>query len=293
MNPSFEEYWQCPTQVANVEDCKHVFNPMCTDTKNVSCISTPDYFNACATVGSNANVPNTFQGYQQAYLGNGMIAFANVNFYREYVQLKLNTPMIANNVYPFSFYVNLSNKSRVTTNQIGVKFVADSIIYSQFLWQFMEPDWVSNTYITDTLNWTLLSGGYKAKGGEQWMIIGIFYPDTIFPTITINPSTTNISYYFVDNVEVQYPKLLIPNIFTPNNDGMNDVWVFSGNVAEVNIYNRWGNQVFTANENFNGWDGTTNNGKPCTDGIYYYVLITTDNETNKILTHKGSITLLR
>ncbi|PCJ25132.1 MAG: hypothetical protein COA97_08265, partial [Flavobacteriales bacterium] len=295
MNPSFEEYWQCPTQVANVEDCKHVFNPMCADTKNVSCISTPDYFNACATIGSNANVPTTFVGYQIAKDNDGYIGLTNKTFYREYVQIKLENRMISGNSYLFSFYANLSNNVRITTNQLGIKFVTDSIIYNQFLWQFMEPDWVSNTYITDTANWTLLQGKYVAKGDEQWMIIGNFYPDTIFPTIEVNLSSSFYECYFLlDYFQVEYNAILsIPNIFTPNNDGFNDIWKINGEVKEVSIYNRWGNQIFFSNQNFIGWNGNTKSGQPCNDGIYYYIVTTLSNEDNTLQTHKGSITLLR
>ncbi|MEZ4891120.1 MAG: hypothetical protein R2779_11415 [Crocinitomicaceae bacterium] len=158
MNPSFEEYYQCPTFSYNIEDCKYVFNPMCTNSQAVGCISTPDYFNACASVNSNQNVPYAFPGFQSARNGQAYIGFAGSTFFREYIQIQLSESLVQGNTYPFSFYANLSDYSNITTNQLGLKFVNDSVLYSQYLWQIMSPDWVSNEYITDTVDWQLLQG---------------------------------------------------------------------------------------------------------------------------------------
>lgn len=75
-----------------------------------------------------------------------------------------------------------------------------------------------------------------------------------------------------------YPDLEfnIPNVFTPNNDGVNDLLHFDlDNVArvEVRIYNRWGNLVglVTSSKKEDGWDGRhRETGQPVTDGVYFY-----------------------
>ncbi|MFZ6053407.1 T9SS type B sorting domain-containing protein [Halocola ammonii] len=73
------------------------------------------------------------------------------------------------------------------------------------------------------------------------------------------------------------PAYFLPNIFTPNNDGANDLFVpFPYRYVEsVNciIYNRWGNPVFkTTNPDIN-WNGVNQDtGEMCTDGTYYYVV---------------------
>jgi gliding motility-associated-like protein len=78
------------------------------------------------------------------------------------------------------------------------------------------------------------------------------------------------------------------NVFTPNNDGINDVWEVSGfhTRASVQIFNRWGKQVngaveMYAEESYK-WDGGN-----CSSGVYYYI-ITTPEET-----YKGFLNLLR
>lgn len=77
-----------------------------------------------------------------------------------------------------------------------------------------------------------------------------------------------------DEVTVSiYYVLIIPNIFTPNADGLNDVFYILGLPPEssLTIFNRWGNEMFTTEAYQNNW--TTD-----TDGVYYYVLTTPDEK---------------
>lgn len=87
----------------------------------------------------------------------------------------------------------------------------------------------------------------------------------------------------------------MPNSFTPNDDGENDiVWVRGWGIKdllEFKIYNRWGEQIFFSNDLKVGWDGTYN-GKPQNiDSYAYMVRIVTYNDV--ILSKKGTITLIR
>ena len=71
--------------------------------------------------------------------------------------------------------------------------------------------------------------------------------------------------------------LLIPNVFTPNNDGVNDVLTlnyFGDGVYEILIYDRWGAAIFSTRDKQVFWDGTTSSGEPAPEGVYYmYVRI--------------------
>ena len=69
--------------------------------------------------------------------------------------------------------------------------------------------------------------------------------------------------------------LIVPNVFTPNNDGWNDVFdVRTSDVSLFNleIYNRWGNVVFENSSPLISWDGTTNAGVEAAAGTYFYVI---------------------
>lgn len=65
------------------------------------------------------------------------------------------------------------------------------------------------------------------------------------------------------------------NVFTPNGDGINDVFSFNTQYmesADVSIFNRWGQLVFESNAPNSQWDGRTASGVVVTDGVYYYLI---------------------
>ncbi|MGB1317130.1 MAG: gliding motility-associated C-terminal domain-containing protein, partial [Flavobacteriales bacterium] len=69
--------------------------------------------------------------------------------------------------------------------------------------------------------------------------------------------------------------LIVPNVFTPNNDGWNDVFdVRTSDVGPFNleIYNRWGNVVFSNQSPLISWDGTTQAGVEAPAGTYFYTI---------------------
>ncbi len=89
---------------------------------------------------------------------------------------------------------------------------------------------------------------------------------------------------------------IIPNVFTPNGDGQNDVFEIGGvnpkcDSIEIKVYNRWGLLVFESKEIGNWWTGKDRN-KLFPDGIYYFTLKVTDYKGN-ISQRKGDITLVR
>lgn len=72
------------------------------------------------------------------------------------------------------------------------------------------------------------------------------------------------------------------NAFTPNGDGINDTWQIPGiqsfQSSEVNVYNKWGQQVHLNSPYSNdaGWDGTQN-GSDLPSGTYFYVIVVFNN----------------
>lgn len=81
-------------------------------------------------------------------------------------------------------------------------------------------------------------------------------------------SQSNACGEVVDTVEIKRMTQNIPNIITPNNDGLNEILIIEKNVnipISLNIINRWGGEVFNSTNYQNNWDA-----KGLSDGIYYY-----------------------
>jgi gliding motility-associated-like protein len=88
--------------------------------------------------------------------------------------------------------------------------------------------------------------------------------------------------------------LFVPNTFTPNNDGQNDVlYVYGNTVAKMKlrVYNQWGQFLYESLNIQNGWDGTYK-GQMQPNGVYVYYLEVEFNDGTKA-TKKGTITILR
>lgn len=136
---------------------------------------------------------------------------------------------------------------------------------------------------------------------------------SIYPGITVKPRETTTYNVFVSNqgkctatdqvtvnVICNGANVFIPNTFSPNNDGMNDVFYPRGtglfSIKTMRIFNRWGEMVyersnFNANDTQAGWNGTFK-GQLLNADVYVYIIdIKCDNNTT--LNYKGNITLIR
>ncbi|RAJ01678.1 gliding motility-associated-like protein [Chitinophaga skermanii] len=88
--------------------------------------------------------------------------------------------------------------------------------------------------------------------------------------------------------------VFVPNAFTPNNDGLNDILYVYGTTIQtmqLYIYNQWGQQVFESRDRSVGWDGTMS-GKVQPVGVYNYVL-KVQLQDGTIINKRGTITIIR
>jgi gliding motility-associated-like protein len=92
------------------------------------------------------------------------------------------------------------------------------------------------------------------------------------------------------------PSLTIPNVFSPNNDLLNE-YFYAKSVGikayKMEIYNRWGQLIFETNDaaEIKGWDGNYN-GTTCAEGVYYYHIYA-KGVNGKEFNYRGSVTLVR
>lgn len=90
------------------------------------------------------------------------------------------------------------------------------------------------------------------------------------------------------------PYIFLPNAFSPNNDGQNDVLYVRGEFIdqmELLIYNRLGEQVFRSTNKDIGWDGLTNGEENTPAAFGYYLMVTC--EGGGTLTEKGSVSIIK
>lgn len=101
-------------------------------------------------------------------------------------------------------------------------------------------------------------------------------------------------------IEYCPPSIYVPNTFTPNGDGVNDIWMPVGKsigTMELEVFDRWGGIIFTTTDPTRGWDGTFN-GQPLPNDVYvwrmsYRFLEDREGGLGNERQGQGHVTLLR
>jgi hypothetical protein len=164
---------------------------------------TPDILNECSPWP--INIPYNNGSFQYAHTGKGMADFAwDYSDNCEFLSVKLLNPLKAGGKYCVAFYINLENWAYMAIDRIGAYISIDSIYVSTFGYLHYIPQ-IENPagiIIKDTLNWTLISGEFIASGGEQYITIGCFRPDSMVQTELHDTIHGDITHYFLDDVSV-------------------------------------------------------------------------------------------
>ncbi len=145
---------------------------------------------------------------------------------------------------------------------------------NSYIWSYSET--VSTNTTTNAVH-SYSAGGAYSVTLTAININGCFDSDTY-------------SFYISDSSGIT-----LPNIFTPNGDGVNDIFkpIARGiSTMKVDIYSRWGNYMYGWNTPNGFWDGHTVSGEACVSGVYFYVIEATgfDNKSYKL---QSSLTLIR
>ena len=138
---------------------------------------------------------------------------------------------------------------------LSVQFTNTSTNATSYAWNFGN----GNTLAVSNTN-TVSSTYLTAQSYTVWLVASNgFCADSALTTIIVLPAGA--------------PEIVIPNVFTPNEDNSNDEWIIqTTNVAsiEIVILNRWGNVMAQITDLATGWNGKTTKGDDATDGTYFY-----------------------
>jgi gliding motility-associated-like protein len=152
-----------------------------------------------------------------------------------------------------------------------VTFTNTSTNATSFYWNFG-----NGNYSTDTSAYEQ----YNAQGKYVVYLIGsnaLGCADTAWDTIYVTQG------------------IYVPNVFTPNGDGQNDVFHVTASGLEtynIEIFNRWGQRVFTADSPNIDWSGRSTSGVEDSDGTYYYIIKASDFHNTQYNFH-GYLELIR
>jgi gliding motility-associated-like protein len=282
---------------------------------------TPDNFSIYLnSISPSQGVPSNVFGYQYAHTGNSYVGMGtiaadfsgNLLNWREYVQSKLKDSLLKDHCYQVIFYVSLADSNTLYCNDIGAYFSKDSFSYSNYNVLPFFPQ-ISNNITTNPLNsctgWTKVEGTFIAQGGESHITIGNFKNDnnSVFGNSICSGFRAG-AYHYLDDVwvipcdttaiiPIPENELSIPNVFTPNGDGINDVFAFkiNGTLTDFSVYNRWGNGIKNSTLNTNtyiSWDGHATSGEECSSGVYFYTLVYKDSKGDTIKKN-GYVMLIR
>jgi len=117
---------------------------------------------------------------------------------------------------------------------------------------------------------------------------------TVSLTATNNIGCTHTASQIISVFSL--PEVSAPNVFTPNGDGVNDVFELYNykNIAlfECTILNRWGNVLTTFDDITEYWDGNTKSGAPANEGVYFYKY-KAESKSGKTVSGHGFFHLVR
>lgn len=313
-NYSFEEKDSCGMGWRAIDLlCKDWFTPMkYLDTAynpyTPNNYGSSEYYNKCNI--PDFSVPNNLFGYQlaktgKAYAGFGLLVIHHPPNYpyhnkKEYIEVMLKSGLSQNRKYCVEFYYSIANwttESFYFPITIGA-LITDTLVKRKPSELYYFTDIHANAQIRqrlpnilDTLNWIKVSGTFTAKGGEKYLTIGNFdNTDTIYkPGIYVLIEDVKLWYCGADTSREAADTLIIPNVFTPNGDGYNDVFNYKNQQQwdfETQIYNRWGELLFSANNT--NWDGYYK-GKKVSEGVYFYKITAKAIETEEIRVYNGAV----
>jgi hypothetical protein len=294
-NPGFEVYDTCPNSTGQITYAVPWFQPCTT-------FSFTHYYNACAAESTLFSVPHNVVGWQYAHTGN---AYATISPYcenceknkgREYVEVKLLDTLRIGKKYDVSFFVSLGDSSQYGSSNIQCYFSKNIVQSSNSSLPCLcsyKPQISYDTVIMDTMHWTNIKGSFTAIGGEHYLTIGNFLPDSNTKIDSFNIVQPQLGTgYYLDDVSVMEDTLTGVNeiqnksetiVFPNPSSGIFNLKIsnIEYQISNIEIYNVLGERVYQANLKQNTTQINLSNQS---NGIYYYKVV--DDQGNLLSADK-------
>lgn len=296
-NGDFEQYTQPPTYWGQCEKAlgwsKIAPGPLGYP------VSSPDYYYWSSFI-------NTQLGWMYAYSGNGQMGLVFYGYweggeFHEYISTKLDSALYPPRQYELSFFITngMDGQCGAGSNHVGVHFSYNPLYQDTCEVINVTPQIEIDSVIYHYGYWQKYSFIYSPSDTVRYMSIGNFYSYANTSFYLYAPVDT-VAYYFFDKIELVPHIVLVsvvemPDVFTPNGDGVNDQFtpVKLVHVADpvLTIYSRWGNELASISDTVIAWDGTTG-GADCPEGNYFWVLSYLDADSQPA-TKGGMMSLFR
>ncbi len=202
-NPGFELIDSCPQYPALLG-----FQPGARPQDWYSFSDTPDYFTACSNDTLNG-VPSNVFGTQPAYDGQAYAGFAcyQPDGYRELIGAQLTQPLSVGEIYYASCYVSPTvggnQLANLAINRVGMLLSTFPIYSGQGLpgYPLVNQALIqAATIVSDTANWTLISGSFVANQAYSYVVLGNLFDNEHTDTVSISTGFFPLAYYYVDHV---------------------------------------------------------------------------------------------
>ncbi len=146
------------------------------------------------------------------------------------------------------------------------------------------------------LNPNINNANYQWQDNSTNSTYKVNYPGVYWVKATIPPHCSNSDTIIVYYQNCETGGIYIPNAFTPNGDGLNDVFnvetVIEFKEFKLMIFDRTGELIFESSDINKGWDGTFK-GKAVPMGVYVYTVKAINKDTNELINREGIVTVVR
>ncbi|NRR91331.1 OmpA family protein [Winogradskyella undariae] len=205
LNPSFEDFFDCPLAIGFFD--RNVKNWTIPST------GTTDYFNNCSEAIGFQN----FNGYQEARTGKGYAGIYTYfkKDYREYIQGSLTSKLERGKKYQVKFYISLAENSRYALKEFGIMFTstkanfkANINIYAKHIAKRHPRLTLRSTFNKEFYDndkeWVEVSFTYTAQGFENYFAIGNFNNNSDTKKSKARQTDyESFSYYYIDDISIE------------------------------------------------------------------------------------------